>query len=76
MYYLRHLIQSEGNQRRLRVSLSKPGNGNELQLVTVAPLGIYIPFGVMGKVDEKLDISLVQQYCIATGTLKGKYLKN
>jgi len=74
------LVQSENKQRVLRVSLNKLESSNELQLVAVAPLGIYLPFGVNGKVDDKLDIPLVlqacaQQGCVATSTLKGKVLK-
>jgi len=74
------LVQSENQQRVLRVSLNKLESNDEVQLVAIAPLGIYLPFGVTGKVDDELSIPLelqacAQQGCIATTTLKGKFLK-
>jgi invasion protein IalB len=75
------LIQNESKQRVLRVALNKPAESKELQLVAVAPLGIYLPAGLTATIDKKTTVPFIlktctQQGCIATANVDSKLVKS
>jgi invasion protein IalB len=74
------LSQAKTKQRVLRVTLNKPENSSEFQLVAVAPLGIHIPTGVTGSVDKSTPIpfglkTCTKQGCIAVAKANNALIK-
>ena len=75
------LIQNESKQRVLRIALNQPEKSKELQLVAVAPLGLYIPAGLTATIDKNTEVPLIlktctQQGCIATANVDSKLVKS
>lgn len=73
------LSQAKTKQRVLRVTLNKPENSQEFQVVAVAPLGIHIPTGITGTIDKGVSIpfklqTCAQQGCIATAKADRKII--
>lgn len=59
---------STGNQGRvLKLTLGQLGTEGELVLLALAPLGIYIPAGVAGKVDQDEQFPMILQSCTERG---------
>ncbi|PHS70448.1 MAG: hypothetical protein COB22_08145 [Cycloclasticus sp.] len=74
------LVNKKTKRRVLRVVLSKQNKSNNHQLLVLAPLGIYIPSGVVATVDKGSSISLAlatcsQQGCMARGAVSRQLLQ-
>lgn len=72
------LVNKKTKRQVLRVVLNKP-TGQEHQLLVLAPLGIYLPKGVMATIDNAARIPLTlkrchQQGCMASGTINKQLL--
>jgi len=74
------LIKKESNQRVLRLAISKSQQNSGFMLVSVMPLGIYLPAGVTVKTEKGIVIPMImkactKQGCIASTPLSKKHLR-
>ncbi|MES9913506.1 MAG: invasion associated locus B family protein [Candidatus Sedimenticola sp. 4PFRAG1] len=61
------LTIKENQARILKLTLGRLGEKNELMLVALLPLGIYIPSGVAGKIDSANQFPLTLRTCTQHG---------
>ncbi|MFT6914987.1 MAG: invasion protein IalB [Motiliproteus sp.] len=74
------LINNESKQRVLRLAISNSKDGTGLRLVSIMPLGIYLPAGVTVNTERGVAIpmmlkSCTQQGCIATSVLTAENIE-
>ena len=61
------IVNARTNERVLRVILRKLGESGNLALIVVAPLGIHLATGMVGKVDKGKQFTFVWQSCTNQG---------
>lgn len=74
------ILSKKDNQRIVKFSLAHNGNTGNTQLTAVVPLGVYLPSGVSGTIDQGKPFqytvqTCVQQGCIATCATDSSLLK-
>lgn len=61
------VLAADGQQPVLKLTIRKLGRAEAPVLVALAPLGIYLPSGVVARVDSGPQFPLVVQTCTALG---------
>ncbi len=61
------VVTEDGASRILKLSFGKLGQKDEFVLVALLPLGIYLPAGVHGKIDNGETFELVMRTCTTLG---------
>jgi len=61
------IVAKESNERILKLTVGKLGRQGELALVALLPLGIYLPGGVVGKVDKGKPFAFTLRVCTELG---------
>jgi invasion protein IalB len=61
------LMDEEGKNRIIKLTLGRLGKQGELALVALVPLGIYLPGGIIGTVDTGQPFSFTLRTCTELG---------
>lgn len=61
------IMANDGKSRLLKLTVGKLGRQGELALVALLPLGIYLPGGVVGRVDTGKPFALTLRTCTELG---------
>ncbi len=65
---LSQLVRAPDSDKRvMKVTLGRYGMEKELTLVALLPLGIYLPAGVVGRVDNTPEFQMTLRTCTALG---------
>lgn len=64
---VQELMMQDGAARILRLTLGRLGSENEMALLALAPLGVYLPAGVAIKVDQGEQVAMQMQTCVQAG---------
>ena len=74
------IMSEKGNQRIAKFNLARNENKGGIQLTAIVPLGVHLPSGVFGVIDQGKQFqysvqTCVQQGCIATYMVDSSFLQ-
>jgi len=63
------IMSKKGNQSLVKFSLSRNEQKGHIQLTAVVPLGIHLPSGISGAIDQGKPFQYITQTCVRQGCI-------